>query len=191
MVPSFLSSTSSGGTTRMYSLSMYIYNYLLGWALTRVGGRLPSHWSINGHGPVPCTIYMRNVHSCTLPLSGNLRCCYTALLRTSASHRFLCATRRYFLRTLINYAWKLAADTLTSKPALLSLLVGCSRKAAVIKKNHSLAEVKNGGGRLAGIEKNGGGHLPGAWALSTLTRPKTVGWALTRDNTVSLLCWPK
>ena len=38
----------------------------------------------------------------------------------------------------------------------------------------SSAEIKNGGGCLAGIEKNGGGHLPGAWAL-TLTRPKTGG----------------
>ena len=38
----------------------------------------------------------------------------------------------------------------------------------------------NGGGRLACIEKKGGGRLPGTWAL-TLTRPKTGGWALTRE----------
>ena len=38
----------------------------------------------------------------------------------------------------------------------------------------------NGGGRLACIEKKGSGRLPGTWAL-TLTRPKTGGWALTRE----------
>ena len=38
----------------------------------------------------------------------------------------------------------------------------------------------NEGGRLACIEKKGGGRLPGTWALM-LTRPKTGGWALTRE----------
>ena len=88
------------------------------WALnpfTQVVGHLLSDRSINGHGPVQvlyAQYYTHNLHSRALPLSGSLLCCYTALLRTSASLRFICATRRYVSWLLINYARKLAAVTL-------------------------------------------------------------------------------
>ena len=70
------------------------------------------------------------------------------------------------------------------------LHAGCSYKAGKIRKTCAgrLSQRKTGG-RLAQMEKNGGGNLPGTGAL-TLIRPKTGGWALTwewvltQDNTV-------
>ena len=62
------------------------------------------------------------------------------------------------------------------------LRAGCLHKATKYEKKHwraGSAEIKNGW-CLAGTEKNGGGRLPSTWAL-TLTRPKTGGWALTRE----------
>ena len=56
---------------------------------------------------------------------------------------------------------------------------GCSRKADKIEKQKKGRRL-----RSRNRKKNGGGHLPGTWAL-TLTRPRTVGWALTREWTLT------
>ena len=57
-------------------------------------------------------------------------------------------------------------------------LVACELHAD--RETETVGGRVDGGGRLACIEKEGGGRLPGTWAL-TLTRPKTGGWALTRE----------